>query len=102
MLDACNQVCTAFGLPIIEPPNIDDMKRADPSEAADSERIREALFSTFPNAEYIPMGGVIYHMALTGRPLELPDPILKRMLQIDAKLNEKGLHVYAHATAVKV
>jgi hypothetical protein len=40
-------------------------------------------------------------VGLTGCHFTLPDPILARLLRLDAKLNAAGEYVYAFATAVK-
>lgn len=47
-------------------PTIPKMIEADPSEAADSERILPALREVFPGANVIPTGGAIYHLGLGG------------------------------------
>lgn len=53
-------------LPIqLKRPNREKMIDVDPSEAADSERILEAVNLYFPDAEIIKTGGVIYHLALS-------------------------------------
>jgi hypothetical protein len=46
-------------------PDIEAMKQVDPTECADSGRILPALQLIFPDAEIIPTGGVIYHLALS-------------------------------------
>lgn len=45
-------------------PNPRRIAREDPSEAADSERILEAVREVFPDAEIQLTGGLIYHLAL--------------------------------------
>lgn len=37
----------------------------DPTECANSERIVKAIGKWFPDAEIMPTGGVIYHLALS-------------------------------------
>ena len=46
-------------------PNKDNLVDNDPSEAADSERIVDALYKYFPNVEFRATGGVVYHLALS-------------------------------------
>lgn len=101
MLHMVNEVILPLGVSPTDRPSERFMIRADPSEAADSGRIREALLASFPNAAWVPLGGAIYHVGLTGKIADIPDPILSRLLRIDAKLNEAGMYVYAWATAVK-
>lgn len=101
LMKACNEILLAFDLPPVERPGLDLMLRTDPSEAADSGRIHEALLRFFPDALWTPLGGVIYHVALNGQPCALPDNLLTRMLQLDAKLSDAGEYVYAFATARK-
>ena len=50
---------------IVSRPNKDKLIANDPSEAADSERIVEALYKHFPNVEVKATGGVVYHLALS-------------------------------------
>jgi hypothetical protein len=40
------------------------MNLTDPSEAVQSDRIIEGVVRHFPNAEIIPTGGAVYHLAL--------------------------------------
>ena len=101
MLQMVNELILPLGVEPTRRPSERFMMQADPSEAADSGRIREALFANFPNAAWVPLGGAVYHVGLTGKIADIPDPILSRLLRIDAKLNEAGMHVYAWATAVK-
>lgn len=101
LMKACNEILLAFDLPPVERPDLDWMMRTDPSEAADSGRIHEALLRFFPDALWTPLGGAIYHVALNGQPYALPDNLLMWMLQLDAKLSDAGEYVYAFATARK-
>lgn len=101
LLDASNNVLDSFGIPPVHPPSYDYMLKSDPSEAADSARIQQELFSIFPNATWTPTGGAIYHVGLTGRVIVIPDIALKKLLHFDAILNKAGIYVYAIATAVK-
>ena len=101
LLTACNNVLDVFGISPVYPPSYEYMVKSDPSEAADSQRIKEELFRIFPNATWTPTGGAIYHVGLTGRDIEIPDNVLKKLLHFDAVLNSAGTYVYAMATAVK-
>ena len=101
LLNACNNVLEAFGIAPVYPPSYEYMVKSDPSEAADSARIKEELFSIFPNATWVPTGGAIYHVGLTGREFEIPDNVLAKLLHFDAVLNSAGTYVYAIASAVK-
>lgn len=47
-------------------PTVEKMIEADPSEAADSERILPAVRETFPGANIVLTGGAIYHLGLGG------------------------------------
>jgi SAM-dependent methyltransferase len=86
-------------------PSADYVASLDPSEAADSERILDAIVRTFPNAEIIRTGGALYHLALndifcnfsTAEDLEL----LQSILLLDQALAESGTTHYAVAFARK-
>ena len=101
MLARINGIIEPMG--VVPTQRVDEqlMKKADPSEAADSARTKEALFKYFPNALWTPLGGAIYHVALIGKPVTVHPEILSRLLRIDAQLNASGMYVYAWATAVK-
>jgi SAM-dependent methyltransferase len=49
----------------IRRPNLLAMRLTDPSEAAQSGQILESILRHFPNAEIIPTGGAVYHLALS-------------------------------------
>jgi len=87
------------------PPSIESMIAKDPSEAADSDRILASVERTFPDAEIIPTGGVVYSMALNDiihnfkwDPL---DPLLVLLMLLDFQAADAGLTHYAAALARK-
>jgi len=98
------------GIPIIQikigRPDLAQMIRFDPSEAADSERIMESILEYFPQAHLSYNGGVIYHTALSGlyenfiHDQEGLDQ-LNLLLMIDGILADRGMNQYATALAVK-
>lgn len=46
-------------------PDPEALMKSDPSEAADSDRILDAVTDRFPGADIVRTGGVIYHLALS-------------------------------------
>ncbi|MEQ8861712.1 MAG: class I SAM-dependent methyltransferase [Pseudomonadales bacterium] len=48
----------------IERPDPERLMAVDPTEAADSQRIPDAILKHFPHAEIVPTGGAIYHVGL--------------------------------------
>lgn len=79
-------------------PDPAEMRRRDPTESADSESILPAIADTFPSAEVIATGGVVYHLALEGLygNLEPGDAeLLGELLRQDAELADAGLTHYA-------
>ena len=86
-------------------PSVQAMYDADPSEAADSGRIVDALKEYFPNVDIQRTGGVIYHLALNGMLMNFDEHkdqhIIKLLLMIDDLLVEKDLSHYALAFATK-
>lgn len=83
------------GFPPIERPTVEAMVAADPTEAADSNRILEALATHFPDAEIIPTGGVVYSLALTDvlssfAEDETDTPLLHALLLTDEVLAKSG------------
>lgn len=77
----------------------------DPSEAADSGRILEAIRRHFPDAEIINTGGVIYHMTLNDILANFDEErdrhLLELLLTIDDLCAELGHTHYATALAFK-
>ncbi len=91
---------------IMQQANIEYVIASDPTEAADSERILDAIRDTFPSAEIIPVGGCLYFGALTGilnNFEEETNPshaeLLKAILYEDEALIESGESLYAAAFA---
>lgn len=78
---------------------------ADPSEAADSSRILPAIKTIFPNAEILPTGGALYHLAMNdifcNFTSEDDYTLLRQILMLDQLLAEKGTTQYAVALARK-
>ena len=79
--------------------SIEEMMRADPSEAADSDAILPAFREYFPAGTVIPLGGLVYVLGLDGVIVNIPDDsiILKKMLNIDAMLSRQGHNYFAVA-----
>ena len=76
---------------------IEEMLRADPSEAADSDNILAAFAEHFEKGTTIPLGGLIYVLALDGILVNIPEEstLLGHMLKLDAMLSKKGHNYYA-------
>ncbi|WP_340318188.1 SAM-dependent methyltransferase [Rhizorhabdus argentea] len=89
----------------VDRPSIDHMMQADPTEAADSDSILTAVERIFPNAEIIPTGGVIYHLALSDVLANFDDEadatLLQSLLLLDESLAQSGRTQYAVALATK-
>ncbi|MDP8219106.1 MAG: hypothetical protein P9M03_10315 [Candidatus Theseobacter exili] len=90
---------------IISRPNKNKLIEDDPSEAADSERIVDAIYKYFPNVEFKVTGGVVYHLALSDMLNnfdEKDDKILLDLLMIIDELYAKlGQTHYGVALAFK-
>jgi SAM-dependent methyltransferase len=75
----------------------------DPSEAADSERIVDAIERVFPHAEITPTGGALYHLALNDIFCNFTTQddlaLLRQILLLDKLLAENGTTQYAVAFA---
>jgi SAM-dependent methyltransferase len=86
-------------------PTIEAMIADDPSEAADSERILDAIRNHFNDPEIIPTGGALYHLALNDifDNFRTEDDLsqLRQILLLDQMLAETGTTQYAVAFAVK-
>ncbi|MFP5454037.1 MAG: class I SAM-dependent methyltransferase [Alphaproteobacteria bacterium] len=82
-------------------PTIEEMLAADPTEAADSEAILDALMEIFPKAEIVPTGGVVYHLALNDVLANFrvgeDDSLLDALLLLDETLAGQGHSHYAVA-----
>jgi len=101
-----NPKCRFFSLPAkVTRPNKEKLIKKDPSEAADSDKIIDAIYKYFPNAEIKNTGGVIYHLALSDMIHnfdEKNDKILLDLLMIIDELCSKlGQNHYGIALAIK-
>jgi len=83
--------------------SVEEMMRADPSEAADSDSILPAFRECFPTGTAIPLGGLVYVLGLDGILVNIPDDslLLKKMLDIDAMLARQGHNYFAVAYCTK-
>jgi hypothetical protein len=81
------------------------MMAADPTEAADSGRIMEAVTAAFPQVRVIATGGIIYHLALNDVLANFDEdqdrPMLDSLLLLDEVLARGGHTQYAVAIARK-
>lgn len=84
-------------------PNLQEMIRADPSEAADSDAIIPSLKKVFKDPVIIPTGGTIYHSGLNDilANIDEDSPLLSHALKIDSKLTGQGIYQYAVCLAKK-
>ncbi len=91
--------------PSLHRPDLDAFIAADPSEAADSDKILDCIRLVFPDAEIIPTGGVVYHLALNDVLANFDDErdatLLQSLLLLDAALAGAGHSQYAVALAMK-
>ena len=78
---------------------VEDMIADDPSEAADSEAILPGFARHFPDGTAIPLGGLVYVLALDGILVNIPENslLLRRLLAMDDMLSRKGHNYYAAA-----
>ena len=87
------------------PTNLKGLLKRDPSEAADSENILPALRKHFPNATVVPLGGVIYFVALSdvlgNMDMQEDAALLDTLLSLDEWVTEQGEFLYAAAYAVQ-
>ncbi len=90
---------------VISKPNKDKLIERDPSEAAASDQIINAVVQHFPKTEIINTGGVIYHLALSDMLHnfdEVDDKILLDLLMlIDELCIELGQTHYGVCWAIK-
>lgn len=90
---------------IIKRPDLKGMIEADPSEAAESDKIIESIKKYFPNVDITYTGGVIYHLALKDIIHNFDDEkdkmILELLMVIDDLCSECGENHYATALAIK-
>ena len=82
-------------------PDIDKMIEIDPSEAADSARIVDAVREVFPHSELLYTGGVVYSLALKNliQNFETNEGrlLLEIFMELDFALADAGLSHYAVA-----
>jgi SAM-dependent methyltransferase len=77
---------------------------ADPTESVASSEILARLAEFMPSADVIHLGGVVYHVALSGvltNFTDRDDDLLRELLALDAELADKGHSVMAAATYQK-
>lgn len=84
-------------------PPLEGMMRTDPSEAADSANILPAVKKHFPQANIIPLGGIVYNLALMDILTNIPEDcgLLNDLLAIDDEANDHGLFHYAFCLTEK-
>jgi SAM-dependent methyltransferase len=88
-------------------PDPEALRRADPSEAADSEQILPAIAEQFPEAEIIRTGGVIYSLALADvianfdENLDEDRLLLQSLLDMEISCISQGETHYAACLAIK-
>ena len=77
----------------------EEMMKADPSEAADSDNILPAFKELFPEGKVIPLGGLIYALGLDGILFNIPENsiLLRKLLRLDSSLAQQGHNYYAVA-----
>ena len=82
---------------------VEEMLQADPSEAADSANILPAFKKYFPGGTVVPLGGLIYVLALDGIIVNMPEEsiLLKKMLKLDFILSQQGHNYFAAAHCIK-
>jgi ubiquinone/menaquinone biosynthesis C-methylase UbiE len=90
---------------VVSRPNVEALMESDPSEAADSENIIEAIKVFFPKAKIMKTGGAIYHLALSDMLHnfdETKDKILLDLLMfMDELCTDLGENHHAVALALK-
>jgi len=87
---------------VVRAPNPEGLRRADPTECADSGRIIDALKRHFPGIEIRPTGGTIYHLALNDILTNFQDDdhdLLALLLVADDLCSLAGHRHYAVAVA---
>lgn len=84
-------------------PDLRDMLKNDPSEAADSERIIPAVYDIFDSPFIVKTGGEIYHSCLCDILQNIPErsEMLEYLLGIDDEITEHGYTQYAFILAQK-
>jgi SAM-dependent methyltransferase len=85
----------------LERPSAAAVARADPTESVASEEILGRLAELMPSADVVQLGGVVYHVALSGIVTNFTDadePLLRELLELDGALADAGHSVFAAAT----
>jgi SAM-dependent methyltransferase len=86
-------------------PALDQMMETDPTEAADSASILDAVRKTFPDAEIVGTGGIVYHLALNDVLANFDEErdaaLLQSLLLLDETLAAGGRTHYAVAIATR-
>jgi 2-polyprenyl-3-methyl-5-hydroxy-6-metoxy-1,4-benzoquinol methylase len=84
-------------------PSLESMIQADPSEAADSASILEAIKKNFESPEIINTGGLIYHLCLNDilQNIKEESDMLQYLLQLDEELCTHDFWQYAFIIAKK-
>jgi hypothetical protein len=89
---------------LISRPTVEDMIAADPSEAADSERILPAIKDILPNPRIWCLGGTVYHLALNDVMAnfdEISDAsLMEALLVLETALIEMGENQYAACLSI--
>jgi len=98
-LTMCNTILADFNMPPACRPDAKVVEKSDPTEAADSGRIKDALFRYFPDALWIPTGGILYFIGFCFKEVDWTPDALMKMIELDARLNAAGNYVYAFAVA---
>ena len=86
-------------------PTVDEVIAMDPSEAMDSGRIPAVFRKAFPEGQFIPTGGALYHLALNDILCNFVSEedlvCLRQILLLDQMLADNGTTQYAVAFGVK-
>lgn len=103
LYDPINNVVT--DRKVTRPPRNKLIKR-DPTEAADSDRIIEAIKVNFSDYDIKYLGGIIFHLALNGIVCHFMDnphteKLLESFLVVDDLLSKDGFNNFATVLAVK-
>ena len=82
---------------------LEEMIKDDPSEAADSDNIVPAFHKYFPMGTLVPLGGLVYVLGLDGiiGNISEENPLLDRLLKMDALLSKQSHNYYAVAYGFK-
>lgn len=85
-------------------PTVESMIAADPSEAADSDRIIASIKEVLPNPELWLLGGAVYHLALNdvlaNFDEQLDADLLESLLVLESALIELGENQYAACLSI--